>query len=140
MLEPGRLCDRASVTTNRTVVVVEDDAHMREALHSVLDASGYRVLLYATAEAAIDADVFTAARCIVLDVSLPGMSGVELCEHLRATPGSADTPVIMITAHDRRHLREAAEELGVLAFLVKPFSGRRLAFFIDNVEAPDNAH
>jgi len=140
MLESGRSCDRASVTSNRTVVVVEDDAQMREALHSVLDASGYRTLLYATAEAAIDADMFAGARCIVLDVSLPGMSGVELCEHLRATPGSADTPVIMITAHDRRHLREAAEELGVLAFLVKPFSGRRLAFFIDNVEAPDNAH
>jgi DNA-binding response OmpR family regulator len=125
---------------NRTVVVVEDDAQMREALHSVLDASGYRTLLYPTAEAALDADAFAQARCAVLDVALPGMSGVELCERLRATPAGAALPVILITAHDRRHLRDAAEALGVYAFLVKPFSGRRLASFIDHVEEPDNAH
>ena len=113
---------------------------MREALHNVLDASGYRTLLYATAEAAIDADVFAGAHCVVLDVSLPGMSGVELCERIRGTSGGSDVPVILMTAHDQRHLREAAEELGVFAFLVKPFSGRRLAFFIDNVKAPDHAH
>ncbi|HEY8245537.1 MAG: response regulator [Vicinamibacteria bacterium] len=128
------------MTSNRTVVVVEDDAQMREALHSVLDASGYRTLLYASAEAAIDADVFAGARCVVLDVALPGMSGVELCERIRGTPGGADTPVILITAHDRRHLREAADELGVIAYLVKPFSGRRLVDFIASVEAPNNAH
>ena len=140
MLASGRPRDRASVTSNRTVVVVEDDAQMREALHSVLDARGYRTLLYASAEAAIDADVLAEARCVVLDVALPGMSGVELCERLRASPAGAGTPVIMITAHDRRHLREVAEELGVLAYLVKPFSGRRLAFFIDHVLEPSGAH
>jgi len=113
---------------------------LREALHSVLDASGYRTLLYESAEAAIDADAFAGARCVVLDVALPGMSGVELCEHIRGGQGGAEVPVILMTAHDRRHLREAAEELGVLAFLVKPFSGRRLAFFIDHVVVPDSAH
>ena len=122
---------------NRTVVVVEDDAQMREALHSVLDASGYRALLYATAEAALDADACAGARCVVLDVALPGMSGVELCERLRMTPRCAGLPVIMITAHDSRHLREAAAQLGVRAYLVKPFSGRELASVVDLVDAPD---
>ena len=75
--------------------------------------------------------MFAGARCIVLDVSLPGMSGIELCERIRGTPGGADMPVIIMTAHDRRHVREAAEELGVIAYLVKPFSGaRRLAHFV----------
>jgi DNA-binding response OmpR family regulator len=127
----------AQVVANRSVVVVEDDAQMREALNSVLDAGGYRAKLYATAEAALDADAFAGARCAVLDVALPGMSGVELCERLRATPEGADLPLIMITAHDSRHLRDAAEGLGVYAFLVKPFSGRRLASFVDRIAAPD---
>jgi DNA-binding response OmpR family regulator len=140
MLEPVRTFDRAMMSSNRTVVVVEDDAQLREALHDVLDASGYRTLLYADAETAIGADVFPGARCVVLDVALPGMSGVELCELIRASHGGAAVPVILMTAHESRGLREAAEALGVIAFLVKPFSGRRLAHFIDRVEAPDNAH
>jgi DNA-binding response OmpR family regulator len=127
----------AQVVASRSVVVVEDDAQMREALNNVLDAGGYRARLYASAEAALEADAFAGARCAVLDVALPGMSGVELCERLRATPARAELPVIMITAHDSRHLRDAAEVLGVYAFLVKPFSGRRLASFVDRVAAPD---
>ena len=102
---------------NLIVVVVEDDAQLREALHSVLDARGYRTMLFPTAEAALAAEAFAHARCAVLDVALPGMSGVELCERLRATPEGAGLPVILMTAHDRRHLREAAEELGVYAYL-----------------------
>ena len=128
------------MASSRTVVVVEDDAQMREALHNVLDASGYRTRLYESAEAALDAGAFANARCVVLDVALPGMSGVELCVLIRATADGAALPVILITAHDRRHLREAAEELGVLAYLVKPFSGRRLAYFVDHVEARGDAH
>jgi len=122
---------------NRTVVVVEDDAHMRAALRNVLDASGYYARLYATAEAALDADACAGARCVVLDVALPGMSGVELCERLRATPRCADVPVIMITAHDSRHLRESAAQLGVRAYFVKPFSGRELASVVDHVDETD---
>jgi len=83
----------AQVVANRSVVVVEDDAQMREALNSVLDAGGYRAKLYATAEAALEADAFAGARCAVLDVALPGMSGACSCPNRaeRSAPLSVTT-------------------------------------------------
>ena len=122
-------------TGNRTVVVVEDDALMRSAVQSVLDARGYRALADDCAEAALDANQLPLARCAIVDVGLPGMSGVELCGRLR--DARLDTPIILITGRDARHLRQPALALGVAAFLVKPFSGRRLAELVDGAERVD---
>jgi DNA-binding response OmpR family regulator len=120
---------------NRTVVVVEDDALMRAAVHSVLDARGYHAVAYDNAEAAFAGDALAEARCAILDVALPGMSGIELCRRMRVA-GLA-TPVILVTARDARHLRKDADELGVIALMVKPFSGRRLAHLVDLVGPRD---
>ena len=120
----------------RTVVVVEDDELMRAAVESVLEARGYDPVVHPHAESALADASLATARCAILDVALPGMSGVELCQRLRDS-GIA-TPVILITARDARHLRKAADDLGVVAFLVKPFSGRRLALVVDHLaEQPE---
>jgi FixJ family two-component response regulator len=108
----------------QTIVVVEDDASMRQALARVLRAGGYEVVTFASAEAALGAGAAPAAACLVLDIRLPGMSGFELCRHL-AHRGS-QSPVIFITAHDEPALREEAESLGARNFFLKPFSGRLL--------------
>ena len=114
---------------NRTVVVVEDDELMRVALHSVLEASGYLPVVYDSAEGALGGDALAGAHCAVLDVGLPGMSGVELCRRMR--DARMPTPVVLVTGRDAQHLRKAAHALHVAAFLVKPFSGRRLAAVVD---------
>jgi two-component system response regulator PrrA len=125
--------------TRLTVVVVEDDEMMMSAIESVLDARGYLALSYGTAEAALDSNELGQARCAILDVSLPGMSGIELCERMGVTPDNAGTPIILITARDERHVRDAAKACGVYAYLVKPFSGHELGALVDAVPAQRRA-
>jgi FixJ family two-component response regulator len=107
----------------QTIVVVEDDASMGQALEMMLRAGGYEVLTFASAEAALEAGA--AANCLVLDIHLPGMSGFELYRRL-ALSGKG-LPAIFITARDEPAVREEAQRLGGAGhYLPKPFSGRAL--------------
>jgi FixJ family two-component response regulator len=107
-----------------TILVVEDDASMSQAIERILRAGGFEVALFASAEAALEADIARIADCLVLDIRLPGISGLELYRQL-ARCGSA-VPVIFVTAHDEPALREEAQRLGAKGFLSKPFPGRML--------------
>jgi FixJ family two-component response regulator len=107
-----------------TILVVEEDASMSQAIERILRAGDFEVVLFASAEAALEANVTTTADCLVLDIRLPGISGFELYQRL-AQCGSA-APVIFITAHDEPRVREEAERLGARSFLSKPFPGRLL--------------
>ena len=105
------------------IVVVEDDASMRQALERILQAGGFTAVSFASGEAALEADA--AADCLVLDIHLPGMSGFELYRRL-ALAGKA-LPGIFITARDEPAVRDEAERLGGAgSYLPKPFSGRDL--------------
>ena len=104
------------------VAVVEDDAAARKALGRMLQAGGFEPALFESAEAYIDAS--PAAVCIVLDVQLPGMSGIELQHRLRAA-GNAP-PIIVTTASREAALRERAEQNGCARFFLKPVDGPAL--------------
>src|SRR5262249_4355613 len=106
------------------IVVVEDDESMSQAIERVLRAGGFKVHTFASAEAVLEAGVATAADCLILDISLPGMSGFDL--YRRLAPAGEQLPVIFITAHDEPAIREEAERLGSTSYLPKPFSGRTL--------------
>jgi len=106
-----------------TIVVVEDDASMSQALERILRAGGFEAVVFASAEAALEAGAET-ADCLVLDIRLPGMSGFELYRQL--VHCGSEAPVIFVTAHDEPALREEAERLGASGFLPKPFAGRML--------------
>ena len=102
---------------------MEDDASMSQAIERVLQAGGFTAVLFASAEAALEADA-AAADGLVLDIHLPGMSGFELYRRLAADRA---LPVIFITALDEPAVREEAKGLGgVGGYLPKPFSGRDL--------------
>jgi FixJ family two-component response regulator len=105
-------------------VVVEDDASMSQAIERILRAGGFEPLLFASAEAALEADTAASADCLVLDIRLPGLSGFEL--HRQLALAGAEPPTIFITAHDEPALREEAERLRASSFLRKPFTGRML--------------
>ena len=111
------------------VGIVEDDAGMREALGRMLKAAGYDARTYASAEAFLESGPCAEIGCLVLDVHLPGASGIDLQRRLRED-GQA-RPVIFITAHDAGRLRSEAEALGAVAFLAKPFEGRLLLKAVD---------
>lgn len=106
------------------VIVIEDDEGMREAIESLLGAAGLATTPYASAEDFLAAYAPQGARCIVSDVMLPAMSGLELAAELCRRGGSP--PIILITAHDSPAMRSEALLSGAVAYLGKPFSGSAL--------------
>lgn len=106
------------------VVVVEDDDGMRKALDRLLRAAGYQPLLFSSAEALLGTDAADGAECLVLDIHLPGLSGLEL--QRRLTASGHESPVIFITAQDDDAAREEARQLHCLAYFRKPFEGAAL--------------
>jgi FixJ family two-component response regulator len=107
------------------VSVVDDDISVRKSLDRLIRSVGMEVRLFASAEEFMDSAHPRKEDCLILDVRLPGMSGIELHRHLVA--GRSTVPVIFITAHasDDRARSEAASDWTV-AYLTKPFSGDEL--------------
>jgi len=104
-----------------TVLVVEDDDSMREAIERLLNAAGFGCAAYASADALLAHGVDAGSACVISDLKLPGMSGLELLAMLRECKISL--PFILITAHDAPGLREEATSCGAAAYLSKPFRG-----------------
>ena len=113
------------------VLVVEDDDGMREAIESLLDAAGIESASYGSAEALLSRGAIDGAACVVSDLSLPAMSGLELLSALRAR--GVRLPLIMITAHDAPGVRREAERCGAAAYLAKPFQASALLTAIESV-------
>jgi FixJ family two-component response regulator len=110
--------------SGRTVVVIEDDDSMREAIARLLDAAGFRCAAYASAEAYLAVSPGEGTACVVSDLKLPAMSGLDLLAAMRARGGRA--PLILITAHDAPGLGDEAGRRGAAAYLAKPFAGTAL--------------
>ena len=103
------------------VAVVDDDISVRESLESLIRSVGLEVRVFASAEEFLNSGHPTKADCLVLDVRLPGMSGIELHRQLLAR--RYDVPVIFITAHGSDyHARSEAASVWTVAYLTKPFS------------------
>ncbi len=119
------------------VILVEDDDGLRGALERVLRASGFEAQAYANGETALADHGSDWADCLVVDLNLPAMSGLDLVERLRQRGVTA--PVVMITAHDEPHVREQVQRRGVEHFLAKPFPGSALVRLLDGVIARHRA-
>jgi FixJ family two-component response regulator len=100
--------------------VVDDDESVREALSGLLRSLGFAVSAFASAEEFLASDQLASADCLILDVRMPGMGGIELQRQLVA--GHYEIPVIFITAHEEDGMRGRALSDGVEAVLIKPFS------------------
>jgi len=124
--------------SGRGVVVVEDDGGLRTALEKVLSAGGYTPAMFDSAEALLQAGAAAGAGCLVLDVRLPGMSGVELYRELVSR--GETPPVIFMTAYDDPAVRAETERLGAAAYLVKPFRGRELVEAVGETLGVNAAH
>ena len=111
-------------TRRKLVTVVDDDPAMLKALERLLGAKGFDVEAFASAEAFLASGTAAKAACLILDIHLGGMSGIEL-RHRLAASGSR-LPVIFITALDDEATRKAAMEAGCVALLRKPFLSRLL--------------
>jgi FixJ family two-component response regulator len=107
---------------------------MREAIERLLDAAGFECSAYASAEALLACDQREGTACIVSDLRMGAMSGLELLAQLR-TRGER-TPLILITAHDAPGQREEAMKRGAAGYLAKPFRGTALIETIRQVAGP----
>ncbi len=105
--------------TALAIAVVDDDASVRRALQRLLRAAGFAVETFATAREFLDSGRWAQTACLVLDIHLPGMSGLELQEHLAVS--GAPIPIVFITAHDDATVRERASRAGAVGYLRKPF-------------------
>ena len=102
------------------VSVVDDDDSVREALQSLIRSTGLMVRVFASAEQFLESNDFDKTACLVLDVRMPGMSGIELRRYLLSK--GYQVPVIFMTAHaSDEQSRAEAFSLGGIAYLVKPF-------------------
>lgn len=102
------------------ICLVDDDESVRESLPDLLSQMGFNVQAFASAEAFLSSHVIERTRCLVVDVSMPGMSGPELHRELKAR--RQHIPVIFITAHQDKALAMLRLEEGAVACLLKPFS------------------
>src|SRR5688500_7009323 len=112
-----------------TVCVVDDDDAFRDSLRWLLESTGYRVATYATAERFLAGYKAGAAACLVLDVRMPGSTGLELQQELNRR--GASLPIIFITGHGDVPMAVDALKSGAFHFLEKPFQGERLLELID---------
>jgi len=108
----------------RAIFVVDDDRGFRKGLERLLRAHGFDVTGYSSAEEFQSMADTSAAACLVLDIGLGGLSGVELRRQL--SQSGCTVPVIFITANDSEPTRREALHSGCLAYLEKPFSASEL--------------
>lgn len=113
------------------VAIVDDDDAIRVALSRLLRSLDYQVRAFDSAEAFLTAAGGTAAGCLVTDVQMPGMSGLELQRAVRQR--WPDLPVIVITAFPEEAIREQAMAAGARHFLSKPFDAGTIAHCLREV-------
>lgn len=114
-----------------TIAVVEDDPSMLQGLNRLLSAHGFRVQTFASAEAFLDDIAKCEADCLLLDVHLGGISGIEL--QRRLTSSGTNLPVIFMTAIDSEAIRREALDAGGVGFLKKPFLAKLLIDAINGI-------
>ena len=116
----------ANTLDDALIAIVDDDESLREAIGSLLRSTGYRTLGFRSAEELLTRLRSISAACLIVDVRLPGMSGLDLQWHLAAT--GVRIPIVVVTAQPDRegHLRRQALGAGALALLHKPFTEKDL--------------
>ncbi len=106
------------------ISIVDDDDSLRDALKSLIDSVGFRVEVFASGEDFLNSPSISKTDCLITDVRMPGMSGLELQERLNAA--GASIPIVFISAHDDTEARARAIRGGAIDFLQKPFSADSL--------------
>ena len=110
--------------SNSIVIIVDDDASFRRSTERLVGAAGFKVLTFASAEDFLGATIPDAAICLVLDVRMPGLSGLDLQRELSCI--GIKIPIVFMTGHGDIPMSVGAMKAGAVEFLTKPFHGREL--------------
>jgi len=121
---PANTSRMAPNGNSRSVAVVDDDELMRGALQGLLELAGFRARAFASAEEFLDSNELHHVSCLITDIRMPGMSGLDLQARLNAD--AIRIPIIFITAHGDERVRMQALRSGAVEFLAKPFDSEVL--------------
>jgi len=113
-----------TLTETGIIAIVDDDEALREALGSVMKAAGFTANTFASAEEFLNSAKLQETACLVLDVRLPGMSGIELQRRLIEV--QSPLPIVFVTAHGDASLRDLVMKAGAAGFLNKPVRSEAL--------------
>jgi FixJ family two-component response regulator len=119
-----------------TVVVVDDDSSIRMAMTRLLKSSGLNSLTFESAEAFLDSDQLNSAACLIIDVQMPGMRGLELQQI--CSKRHPDLPIIMISAFNDDGVEQRAADAGAKAFFHKPFDAAAVIGLVKELLANQN--
>ena len=106
------------------VAAVDDDFRVRESLESLIESAGYEPVVFPSAEKFLQSGTLTAATCVITDVRMPGIDGIELQRRIKLE--RPELPVIFISAHNHAEIRQKALDNGAFDFLFKPFNAADL--------------
>ena len=121
---------RRSLSTkiDKMIAIVDDDAAALEATGNFIRSLGYCTTLFTSAEEFLASEGVYTSACVISDVRMPGMSGVELQQRLI---GLAEIPMIFVTAFAEEHVRRRVLAAGAYGYLTKPFAADRLVSCLD---------
>jgi FixJ family two-component response regulator len=120
------------------IAVIDDDDSVREAMTHLIDVLGYSADAYISAEAFLDSGRLDATDCVITDVQMPGMSGIELQQRLSA--GGHRTPIIFVTAFPDEATRRRVIQDGAVGYLSKPLRQASLLDCLERALDPGAAH
>jgi FixJ family two-component response regulator len=112
------------MSQTQMVSIVDDDPLAREGIKELVESLGYKVLAFVSAQDFLQSGAIAKTGCLITDLQMPGLNGLELQERLQA--GGYNTPVILITAYPDEKHRSRAMSAGAIGFLSKPFEEQSL--------------
>ena len=112
------------------ISIVDDDDSLRNSLNNLIRSVGFRAQGFSSAEAFLNSNQLPDTACLILDVRMPGMSGLDLQRQMVAN--NSRIPIVFITSHGDDNARTRALEAGAVAFLYKPFREEALLKAIDS--------
>lgn len=118
------------------ISIVDDDDYVRVSLGSLLRSYGYAIQLFDSAEQFVSSELMPVTDCLISDIQMPGMTGLDMCEHLIAQ--GIQIPVIFMTASAEPAPRLAAQRLGAAGYLTKPFDEQPLIECIQAALNPEH--
>ena len=125
--------DTPTSPSGRRILVVDDEPHIRRVLSAVLGDRGFEIEMASDGVEGLDEFNARDFDLVILDLMMPGASGLEILSRIRSDPQRSETPVIILTAKGQDTDREAALAGGANDFLTKPFSPKKLIARIEEI-------